>query len=85
MILINDFSDYLKTTTVSENTVRAYVAGMRNYAGFFDEVNTENIRQYRHLCLQTQKPKTVNLRMHALVKYARWQQIDAKASLVEIQ
>ena len=85
MILINDFSDYLKTTTVSENTVRAYVAGMRNYAGFFDEVNTENIRQYRHLCLQTQKPKTVNLRLHALVKYARWQQIDAKASLVEIQ
>ena len=39
MILINDFSDYLKTTTVSENTVRAYVAGMRNYAGFFDEVS----------------------------------------------
>ncbi len=85
MILTTEFESYLSNTMLSDRTVRAYSGGVRHFASLFDEVNTPNIRVYRNICLKTQKPKTVNLRLNALKKYAKWRSLKVDISLVEIQ
>lgn len=85
MIKINDFENHLKDTTLSERTVYSYTCAMKHYARFFDEVTTQNIQQYKRLCMKAQKPKTINLRLNALLKYIKWLHLDAEVSTIRIQ
>lgn len=85
MIHLDEFKKHLQSTAMSDKTVEAYVCGLNHYAKFFDEVTTENIQEYKRIALQTHKPKTVNLRLHALASYAKWQHMDVAIKTIQIQ
>ena len=85
MIKIEEFHKHLVQTTLSDNSIRAYMNGIKNYAQHFSELTAADIKEYRNMCLRSQKPVTVNLRLNALRKYAKWQNIDVTIALVETQ
>lgn len=85
MVTIEEFRRHLTDSAMSRKTVEAYASGMASYMRLFDSLNTENVQEYKRICLQKHKPKTVNLRLHALASYARWQKLDVSIRTVRIQ
>lgn len=85
MAQIPEFITYLSNTTLSEKTKEAYINSVKHYHKFFDEVNTENINKYKSICLQINKPNTINLRLHAIQVYASSQNIEVGIKYIKIQ
>lgn len=82
---MTDFPTYLQSKALSEATVAAYTSSMLHYFSMFPEVTTENVYLYRQRCLEIHKPMTVNLRLNAIRKYAKYKGIDVEIPLVRIQ
>ena len=85
MIKTEEFHEHLIQTTLSDKSIRAYMNGIKDYAQYFSELTASDVKEYRDRCLRKQKPATVNLRLNALRKYAKWQNIDIAIALVDIQ
>ena len=82
---MTDFPTYLQSKALSEATVQAYTSSMIHYFSMFPEVTTENVYLYRQRCLEIHKPMTVNLRLNAIRKYAKYKGLDVEIPLVRIQ
>lgn len=85
MINIEKFREKLNDSSLSENSKKAYVTGLRHYAYFFSEVNSENVARYKSACLSRLSPGTINLRLHALTKYAELNDISLDVRYIRVQ
>ena len=82
---MQNFSNYLQSKALSEATINAYTSSMAHYFSMYQEVSTENVYLYRQQCLQFHKPMTVNLRLNAIRKWAKYKGIEIEIPLVRIQ
>lgn len=82
---MQNFSYYLQSKALSEATINAYTSSMTHYFSMYQEVSTENVYLYRQQCLQFHKPMTVNLRLNAIRKWAKYKGIEIEIPLVRIQ
>lgn len=73
---MQNFSNYLQSKALSEATINAYTSSMAHYFSMYQEVSTENVYLYRQQCLQFHKPMTVNLRLNAIRKWAKYKGIE---------
>ena len=66
---MDKFETYLRNTNLSENTIISYTFAVRQYFTQFDDVNKRNLRAHKMWLVESYKPKTVNLRIRALICY----------------
>ena len=85
MVELQKFETLLKDSPLSENTRKSYVSSVSDFAAIYDEVNSENINKYKLECLKNKSPGTVNLRLHALVKYAKLFNINVDVKFIKVQ
>ena len=72
MIDIEGFRNYLYEEELSKNTIEAYITGAKAYAKMFDEVTKPNMIEFKRNLSERVKPKTVNLRIRAMVAYCEY-------------
>ena len=83
---IHGFTDYLSTQNLSPNTVRAYLAAIRQYFSLYPELNHPSLQMYKLYLLEHYKPQTVNLRINALnsfLTYLEWP--DSRIMQIRVQ
>lgn len=68
-MMMKAFEIYLRDIDLSENTVRAYLFALRQFAKQYDKVTKRNLQNYKVWLIENYKPKTVNLRLRALNCY----------------
>ena len=71
MIDMERFKAYLQEEELSQNTIDNYMEGMRQFAERYDEVNKTNALDFKAYLTSCRSPKTVNLRIRAVVKYSQ--------------
>lgn len=72
MIDIEGFRNYLYEEELSKNTIDAYITGVKKYTELFDEVTKPNLIEFKRHLSERMKPKTVNLRLRAMVAYCEF-------------
>lgn len=85
MVDVSEFKRLLGNSSLSENTKKAYTLSISQFSAIYNEVNSENVNKYKLECLKDKSPNTVNLRLHALAKYAKLFKIDIDINFVKIQ
>ena len=85
MIDINGFERYLYDEELSKNTRSSYMYALRNFAESFEEINKQNIVQWKNMLTETRSPKTVNLRLAALTKYCQYKSVGISIKRMKIQ
>lgn len=85
MIDINGFEQYLYDEELSQNTRSSYMYALKNFAESFEEINKQNIVQWKNMLTETRSPKTVNLRLAALTKYCQYKSVGISIKRMKIQ
>lgn len=70
------FQNYLERSGFAKNTVSTYVETVRLFLARYGRVSENSLSDYKVFLLEHYKPKTVNLRLHALNKYLEFLQKD---------
>jgi site-specific recombinase XerD len=82
--VLDEFKEYLGSQDVSPQTVKGYLADLRQFKGWFEKTNGEtltvqritptDVKGYKHFLLKTERLKasTVNRRLAALSALTRW-------------
>lgn len=71
-ILLEKFQRYLKKKNQSENTITAYLIGVKYFYSLYQELTVTNIKAYREFLLASYQPATANQRIHAMNMYLRF-------------
>lgn len=85
MVDLQKFESLLKNSSLSENTRKSYISSVTHFSTIYDDVNSENVNKYKLECLKNKSPGTVNLRLHALAKYAELLKLDVEIKFVKVQ
>lgn len=64
--MTDDFEGYLKSSNLSDNTIRAYISAVRQLKEKYAEVNAQNLKKHKMWLVERYKPQTVNLRIRAI-------------------
>ena len=75
MIDIDGFKNYLYEEELSPNTIEVYIQGAIQYSRMFDDVSKHNIIAFKKNLMERWKPKTVNNRITAVLKYCKYKGI----------
>ena len=70
------FQSFLERSGFAKNTVSAYVETVRLFLARYGRVSEKCLCDYKVFLLEHYKPKTVNLRLHALNKYLEFLHLD---------
>lgn len=80
------FRAFLLSRGMSENTIRAYEAAVRQYFKNYSELSFENLRLYKVKLIECRRPQTVNARIRALNCYMEYCGItERRLKMVRIQ
>lgn len=63
------FEAFLRKEGLAENTIKSYLWTVDFFQMHYGEVNRENLMAYKGYLVEYFKPKTANLRIHAINKY----------------
>lgn len=63
------FERVLRQENYAENTILAYLYAVRDFYSRFARLDKPNLLAYKSLLMESQKPRTVNLRIRAMNKY----------------
>lgn len=81
-----NFENYLRKENLAEHTIEVYLWTIDYFNNNYDALTTENLLAYKGYLLEFFKPKTVNLRIHAINKYLDFKDLNKlKLSSVKIQ
>lgn len=69
---IGAWKEYLELQDYSRNTIQAYLDSIKVYSRYFSELTFRNMTAFKKTLLERHSPQTVNLRIIALNKYAKW-------------
>lgn len=67
-----DFACFLRKRGSTDNTVTAYVSGVRQYYGLYQRLSLESLIRYRAYLLKHYKASTVNLRIYGMNTYLQY-------------
>lgn len=86
MIKLKEFTEYLDGCDYSKITRRAYVDGVRSFIIHgFEEWTPQNVTAFREMLVaERKKPRTINLMVHALNTYAKWEGLEERVKGVKI-
>lgn len=80
------FETYLINQNLSQNTITSYLYAIRQYNDRYNQLNIQNLRDYKVFLIENYKPQTVNLRIRAINCYLEYQHHeDWKLSTVKTQ
>ena len=65
--MIEEFERHLRGTNLSENTVTSYLFAVRQLGERHDTVTKRNLKEHKAWLIEQYKPKTVNLRIRAII------------------
>jgi site-specific recombinase XerD len=66
---MEEFANYLRKESLSENTVKSYLWTINYYLTHYDDTTVPNLLSYKGYLIEHFKPKTVNLRLQGLNNY----------------
>ncbi len=81
---IEEFECHLNGTSFSANTIRSYLASVRQYQEEYEKLSLKNLKSYRQSLIARYRPKTVNLRIRGINLYldfigrGKWRQSFVK-------
>lgn len=75
MVDIDGFRNYLYEEELSPNTIEVYIQGITQYSRMFDDISKQNIIVFKKNLMERWKPKTVNNRITAVLKYCKYKGI----------
>ena len=70
--MMESFKSHLERSGLSQNTVSSYMETVRFFLSRYGKVNPETLAEYKTWLIDNYKPKTVNLRLHAINRYLRY-------------
>ena len=85
MIDINGFREFLYEEELSESTVYNYTTAMKKFSSMFQEVNKQNAIAFKKWLMDNFKPKSVNNRITALMRYCQYAGINVRLKMVKEQ
>ena len=85
MIDIEGYKNFLYEEELSENTISSYLHTMGKYSAMFDDVTKPNLIAFKKHLTEKFKPKTVNNRIAAIMKYCRFKKINVSLKQVKEQ
>ena len=71
------FQSFLERSGFAKNTVSAYVETVRLFLARYGRVSEKSLCDYKVFLIEHYKPKTVNLRLHAINKYLEFIHMDS--------
>ncbi len=71
-ICLEGFQNWLEKNNKSPNTIRVYLAAMRQYFELYPSVNPENLMLYKCYLIDHYKTRTVNQRIRAINSYVEF-------------
>lgn len=83
MIDIEGYKNYLYEEEMSTNTIDTYVRAVEQYSAVYDDINKPNLIEYKKQIIHKYKPKTVNLKISAILKYCCFKEIPMKIKQVK--
>lgn len=85
-LLLDQFHRYMATNNLSDNTISAYLWGVRAFFACYPELNQNNASLYKADLMERYRPQTVNMRIRALNCFLKSQDIhDYKIPSVRLQ
>lgn len=84
--LLDRFHHYLTANNMSENTISAYLYGLKSFFSRYSELNQNTLSLYKIDLMERYQPQTVNMRIRALNCFLKSQNIcDYKIRAVRLQ
>ena len=71
------FQSFLERSGFAKNTVSTYVETVRLFLARYGRVSEKSLCYYKVFLIEHYKPKTVNLRLHAINKYLEFIHMDS--------
>ena len=85
-LLLDQFHRYMASNNLSDNTISAYLWGVRAFFACYPELNQNNASLYKADLMERYRPQTVNMRIRALNCFLKSQDIhDYKIPSVRLQ
>ena len=75
MVDIEGFRNYLYEEELSPNTIDSYIQGISQYSRMFGDISKQNMIAFKKSLMGRWKPKTVNNRITAVLKYCKYKEI----------
>lgn len=79
------FKNYLIGEELSDSTISSYLYSMSKYFSEYDEITKENIIEWKENLIKKNCAKTVNLRLNAIRKYMKFQDISFNIKSFKVQ
>ena len=83
LIDIEGFKEYLLEEEMSKNTIESYIYGLKRYAERYDDINKQNVIEFKSYLIDNFKPQTINLRLTAIKRYCEYKKIPIKVKHVK--
>lgn len=84
--ILLEYQNYLKCSNKTENTIRVYVDGIRQYFQLYQVVNQNNLRLYKCYLVEHYKPQTINVRIRAINSFLEFLGTgEEKLKMVKVQ
>lgn len=78
------FRKYLAEEELSENTIKSYLLSVRKFFDSYPELTKINVIAWKEQLMKKFRPKTVNIRLSGLMRYAEYKEIFLKIKYVKI-
>lgn len=83
LIDIEGYKNYLYEEELASNSVSAYCVALTQYAKQYDEITKPNLIEYKKELMLKYKPKSINIKIAALLKYCEYKDIHIKLKQVK--
>lgn len=83
MIDLKGFEKYLREEELAENTIDVYMRGVRQYSGMYKRITKRNLIDFKKKMIEKFSPKTVNLRITAMLRYCDYKNVHMKIKSVK--
>lgn len=82
---LKEYQKYLKISNKTENTIRAYEDGVRQFFQLYKSMNDDNLRLYKCYLVEHYKPQTINVRIRAVNSFLEFSQgREEKLKMVKV-
>ena len=85
MIDFEGFKTYLYEEELAESTISTYLHGLKIYSEKFDDITKPNLIAFKKYLMENFKPKTINNRISAILRYCDYKGISIKLKQVKEQ
>ena len=83
MVDLKGFEKYLREEELAENTIESYIRGVKIYSRFYKRVSKQNLIDFKQKMIEKYSPKTVNLRITAMLRYCDYKDIPMKLKSIK--